>query len=173
VHRTLYGSFLDTRCSALDGLRRCGSRSVTHEHEKTRRLPRTDGSARPVEIDPTQIEMSMQQFSSYDDYVQHKARQRELAEARQWHVVNAEAVWPEVRFARETDRRDQRIIVDPDGEHVLYPPDDPDARKRLEWVLVVRDLQVRGRNGHEYIHIGAYPSFEMALEVADSPRFRL
>ena len=81
----------------------------------------------------------------------------------QWEEVDPSTTWPAERY-RAVSKLEHRIIPDPGGEHSIYPAD-PEARKLLEWVLVVRRLSQNGAD--EYLHSGNYPTFESAMESAE------
>jgi hypothetical protein len=78
----------------------------------------------------------------------------------QWEEVNPNPTWPAERY-RAVGKLEHRIVPDPAGEHSIYPAD-PEARKLLEWVLVVRRL-----SEHEYLHFGNYQTVHRAMASAE------
>lgn len=76
----------------------------------------------------------------------------------EWETVDAEADWPEDRYRATTEKYVYRILRDPDGENVMFPPD-----VRGEWW----GLLVQALNDSTYVHATANPRLDWAKRDAE------
>ena len=81
----------------------------------------------------------------------------------QWEEVDPYATWPEERFRAVGDKHDYRIIIlDPKGEHIIFPG----HKTGVDWwALVVREI---GEDGvFHHLHYGAHLTVEAAKRDAE------